>query len=170
MTPRLTRLAALTLILMLLTSQARSQTKTLARCGAGFLEETSGYRVLHVKGTPYEMGFQEGALLRGDIRENVHYLFDVKGKELTVELGGLTLLDPKRVISGIVARQKKYIPARFFDEMRGIAEGAGLDVRDIVIANFIPELFHCSGFALSGSATKDGKLYHGMEGTWVRKK
>ena len=29
------------------------------------------------------------------------------------------------------------------------------------MANFIPELFHCSGFALSGSATKDGTLYHG---------
>ena len=36
-----------------------------------------------------------------------------------------------------------------------------MDVQDIVIANFIPELFHCSGFALSGSATKDGTLYHG---------
>ena len=45
--------------------------------------------------------------------------------------------------------------------MRGIADGAGLDVQDIIVANFIPELFHCSGFALSGSATKDGTLYHG---------
>jgi hypothetical protein len=45
--------------------------------------------------------------------------------------------------------------------MRGIADGAGVDVQDIVIANFIPELFHCSGFALAGSATKDGTLYHG---------
>ena len=45
--------------------------------------------------------------------------------------------------------------------MRGIADGAGMDVQDIIIANFIPELFHCSGFALSGSATKDGTLYHG---------
>ena len=45
--------------------------------------------------------------------------------------------------------------------MRGIADGAGLDVQDVIVANFIPELFHCSGFALSGSATKDGTLYHG---------
>ena len=36
-----------------------------------------------------------------------------------------------------------------------------MDVQDIIVANFIPELFHCSGFALSGSATKDGTLYHG---------
>jgi hypothetical protein len=34
-------------------------------------------------------------------------------------------------------------------------------VDDIVVANFIPEMFHCSGFALSKSATKGGTLYHG---------
>ena len=33
--------------------------------------------------------------------------------------------------------------------------------RTIVAANFIPELFHCSGFAIGGSATEDGTLYHG---------
>jgi len=142
-------------------SSTWAETKTLARCGAGFLEEVNGYRVLHVKGDPYEMGYQQGALLRDDIRELVHFLFDVKAKEMKVELGGLTLLDPKQVIKGIVARQRKYLPERFFDEMRGIADGAGMDVQDIAVANFIPELFHCSGFALSGSATKDGTLYHG---------
>src|SRR5271166_3494983 len=158
---RLTRFAALTLIVLLATGQARAETKTITRCGAGFLEDVDGYSVLHLKGTPYEMGYQQGALLRDDIRENVHYLFDVKGKEIEVELGGVKLLDPKRVISGIAAQQRKYVPERFFDEMRGIADGAGLDVQDVIVANFIPELFHCSGFALSGSATKDGTLYHG---------
>ena len=32
--------------------------------------------------------------------------------------------------------------------MRGIADGAGVDVQDVIVANFIPELFHCSGFAI----------------------
>ncbi len=62
---------------------------------------------MHVKGTPYEMGYQQGTLLREDIRENVHYLFDVKGKEMKVELAGVSLLNPKRVISGIVAQQRE---------------------------------------------------------------
>ena len=161
MPSRSLRFAALSLFVVAWTSPAWAQTRTIARCGAGFLEENNGYRVLHVKGTPYEMGYQQGALLRVEIRENVHYLFDVKGKEMKVELAGMKLLDPKRVISGIAARQKKYVPQRFFDEMKGIADGAGMDAQDIIVANFIPELFHCSGFALSGSATKDGKLYHG---------
>src|SRR5436309_9534175 len=90
-------------------------TRTVARCGAGFLEDVDGYRVLHVKGAPYEMGYQQGALLRDDIRENVRFLFDVKANELKVELGGIKLLDPKQAIKGIAARQRKYIPERFFE-------------------------------------------------------
>jgi len=158
----LSRKIALALVVLAAAAvSARGESKTLARCGEGFLEEVDGQRVLHVKGEPYEMGYQQGALLRDHIRENVRFLFDVKAKEMKVELGGIKLLDPKRVISGIVAQQRKHIPERFFDEMRGIADGSGVDVQEIVIANFIPELFHCSGFALSGSATKDGVLYHG---------
>lgn len=159
--PRLAALALLVFMYSAVALPAWAETKTVARCGSGFLEEVDGYRVLHVKGSPYEMGYQQGALLREDIRENVRYLFDVKGKEMKVELAGLSLLDPKRVIGGIAASQKKHIPARFFEEMQGVADGAGMDVQDIIVANFIPELFHCSGFALSGSATKDGTLYHG---------
>ncbi|WP_165250429.1 C45 family autoproteolytic acyltransferase/hydolase [Paludisphaera soli] len=162
MTARPTRLALLSgLMLALSLSTALAGTKTIARCGEGFLEEVDGYRVLHVKGTPYEMGFQQGALLREDIRENIRYLFEVKGKELKIEVAGLNLLDPKRVIAGIVGQQRKHVPDRFFEEMRGVADGAGLDPQDVVVANFIPELFHCSGFALGRSTTKDGRVYHG---------
>jgi isopenicillin-N N-acyltransferase-like protein len=153
---------ALALVTLAWTSlPVRAETKTLARCGAGFLEEVDGYRVLHIKGTPYEMGFQQGSLLRDDIRESVRFLFEVKAKEVKLELAGIKLLDPKRAILGIASGQRKFVPERFFDEMRGVADGAGLDEKDVIVANFIPELFHCSGFALSGSATKDGTLYHG---------
>jgi len=135
--------------------------RTIARCGTGFLEEIDGCRVLHVSGEPYEMGYQQGVLLRDHIRENVHYLFDVKAKTIKLELGGLNLLDPRRVIKGIASRQRKFVPDRYYEEMRGIADGSGVAFEDVVIANFIPELFHCSGFALAGKATRDSTLYHG---------
>jgi isopenicillin-N N-acyltransferase-like protein len=139
---------------------AMAETRTIARCGAGFLEDVDGYKVLHVKGSPYEMGYQQGSLLKDEIREQVAFLFDVKAKELKAGVGGLKL-DPKRLINSISERQKAFTPPRFFEEMRGVADGAGMKVEDIIAANFIPELFHCSGFALGGSATKDGTLYHG---------
>lgn len=138
----------------------KAETKTVARCGEGFLEEINGYKVLHLKGTPYEMGYQHGALLKDEIRSLVRFLFDVKAKELDAGIAGFKV-DPQKVILGISKTQRKYVPDRFFEEMRGVADGSGLPLDEIVAANFIPELFHCSGFALSGSATKDGSLYHG---------
>src|SRR5215207_4605588 len=125
------RAIGLTLLLVLGATTLRAETKTVARCGQGFLEEVDGYRVLHVKGTPYEMGYQQGALLKDDIRENVRFLFEEKAKALKVELAGINLLNPKRAIAGIAATQKKFVPERFFDELRGVADGAGLDVQDI---------------------------------------
>ena len=161
-----TRAIALTLTLAVWATApapAVAETKTVARCGQGFLEEVDGYKVLHLKGTPYEMGYQQGALLKHDIHELVHFLFDVKAKELKAEVGGINLLNPKRAIGGIAATQKKYVPERFHEELRAdVADSCrGSTVQDAIVANFIPEMFHCSGFALSGSATKDGTLYHG---------
>ena len=78
-----TQIAAFLLVMLAVAGPiARAETKTLARCGAGFLEEVDGYRILHVKGEPYEMGYQQGALLRDDIRENVRFLFEVKAKDM----------------------------------------------------------------------------------------
>ncbi|MDB5351063.1 MAG: Acyl-coenzyme A:6-aminopenicillanic acid acyl-transferase [Planctomycetota bacterium] len=157
----LIRVAAIGFFLTL-AGPVHADTHTIARCGQGFLEDVDGYRVLHVKGTPYEMGFQQGALLKEDIKELVHFLFDVKAKELKIKVAGKEVQPNARaIIAGIAASQKKFVPARFFEELKGVADGAGMSIEDITVANFIPEMFHCSGFALSGSATKDGTLYHG---------
>ncbi|MBV8677606.1 MAG: peptidase C45 [Planctomycetaceae bacterium] len=159
-----TVIRSLAMILMVATGAlgtAHAETRVVARCGQGFLEEVDGYRVLHVKGTPYEMGYQHGALLRDHVRENARFLFEEKAKDLKVEVAGVKLLYPKRAIAGIAATERKFVPDRFYEELRGVADGAGMGFPDIVTANFIPELFHCSGFALGGSATRDGTLYHG---------
>src|SRR6516165_5479998 len=95
-----TKMALALIVLGAAALSARAESKTLARCGEGFLEEVDGYRILHVKGEPYEMGYQQGALLRDHIRENVRFLFDVKATEMKVEIGGIKLLDAKRVIAG----------------------------------------------------------------------
>ncbi len=160
------RILGLCLLVAWTSVLAAAEPRTVARCGDGFLEEVDGYKVLHVKGSPYEMGYQQGALLKDDIRELVRFLFDVKarefGEELKVNIGGVDLKpDPKAIIATIARSQKAFIPPWFFEELRGVADGSGVDFDEIVVANFIPELFHCSGFALAGKATKDGTLYHG---------
>ncbi len=146
------------LVLGALACAARAE--TVARCGAGWLERIDGYPVLHLKGTPYEMGFQHGALFREHVRENSHYLLNVKGEEQTLEWGPLRL-KPRTLIETVIQTQKPFVSERYLDEIRGVAEGAGMSETDARLANFIPEMFHCSGFALMNSATRDGTLYHG---------
>ncbi len=135
--------------------------KVIARCGKGFLEEVGGHKVLHVAGTPYEMGFQHGVLLKDNVHSMVRYLLDVKSKDMTMEWNGVKFLTPQRVIAGIQATQKKFIPEWYSEELRGLADGSGVPLADVAACNFIPELFHCSGFALSGAATANGEVYHG---------
>src|SRR5271166_4267116 len=125
---RLTRFAALTLIVLLATGQARAETKTIARCGAGFLEDVDGYPVLHLKGTPYEMGYQQGALLREHIRENMDNLL-VKRADQMVELGFLKV-KPRVAIDSIANFQKKFVPPKYYDELRGLAAGADIKYAD----------------------------------------
>ena len=134
--------------------------KTIARCGAGWLEEINGYPVLHLKGTPYEMGYQHGALLKEQVASNMGRILNIEGGQELVKFGPISL-KPRDAIKSIIAIQKKFVPQKYFEEIAGLAAGSGLDPEEAKMANFIPELFHCSGFAISGSATKDGTLYHG---------
>jgi predicted choloylglycine hydrolase len=140
---------------------AAARAETVARCGRGFLEIVDGYSVLHLKGTPYEMGYQHGALLKEHIKENLHFMLEVKAKERKVELLGKEILSPRDVVQYIAKRQQKFIPKEFQEELDGVADGAGVPRADVQVGNFIPELFHCSGFAVMNKATRDGTLYHG---------
>lgn len=134
--------------------------QTVARCGKGWLELVDGYPVLHLKGTPREMGFQHGALLREKVASNMHNLLDLKGNKSLVEFGPIKV-KPRQAIETIILIQKPYVPQKYFEELEGLAAGSGLKPEDVRAANFIPEMFHCSGFAIANSATKDGTLYHG---------
>jgi isopenicillin-N N-acyltransferase-like protein len=134
--------------------------ETLGREGAGWLESIDGYLVLHLKGSPYEMGLQHGKLLREHVRENMRFILNGKGNESLVQVGPLRAT-AKSLLPGIVEVQKPYVAAKYWDEMRGLADGAELKLEDVQMGNFIPELFHCSGFAVMNAATADGTLFHG---------
>lgn len=140
---------------------AASDTKTIARCGQGWLETIDGYPVLHLKGTPYEMGYQHGALLRDHCQQNMKTILVDKASEFTVVEIGKVKVTPRTAIDMIVAIEQPHIAARYLEEMEGLAAGSGQSVADIRAGNFIPELFHCSGFTLARSATKNGNLLHG---------
>jgi len=140
-------------------SACESATKpvVLATSGKGWLETRAGNLVLHVAGTPYEMGYQHGVLLRPQIQSLVARLYVAAAAQ------ALTAKEesPFARLEKAYARCLPYIPKDVLDEMRGLAEGAQLPLERLRTVNMIPELFHCSGFAMWGKATNDGALYHG---------
>jgi hypothetical protein len=154
-----TRLLAVWLLLVWALAPCVASGETVARCGKGWLELIDGYPVLHLKGTPYEMGYQHGALLKDSVRENLHNVLDSK-RVSSVEIAGVTVR-PRWIIDSLTVVQAPYVPDWYREELNGLAAGAGLKQSDVAAANFLPELFHCSGFAVMNSATADGTLYHG---------
>src|SRR5690242_6393662 len=83
MRSNLRRLAFLCLAVLFVCAVAarESAAQTVARCGEGWLELIDGYPVLHLKGSHYEMGYQQGALLKASIRRNMHNMLVAKADE-----------------------------------------------------------------------------------------
>jgi predicted choloylglycine hydrolase len=155
------RIATFVTLLAVLFAGERLWAETIARCGKGWLETVNGYPVLHLKGTHYEMGYQHGALLKEHVTQNLHHILHEKGAA-PVQLGPIKLY-PRAAILSISEYQtkKNYVPQKYLDEIAGLAEAAGISLADARMGNFLPEMFHCSGFAVMNSATADGTLYHG---------
>jgi hypothetical protein len=131
--------------------------RMLAREGAGWLEDQDGTRVLYLKGTPAEMGRQHGVLMRRQVRDLVDKIVYGVGVGSSFEKG-------RWFFGEIQEAQRRLLPfmdPRYLEEMDAIAAAVGLEREEVRLANFFPELFHCSGFAVAGPATVDGRLYHG---------
>ena len=132
-------------------------TKILATEGAGRLEQRDGTCVLFLKGTPEEMGKQHGTLMKKEVHHLVDRVLYGVGVGSSFEKGSWFFGE----IESAQKRLSPFIGERYVREMNAMAEAAGLHPQEIRLANVFPELFHCSGFALHGSATADGQMYHG---------
>jgi isopenicillin-N N-acyltransferase-like protein len=136
---------------------ATGERRLLATEGKGRLESHDGTRVLYLEGTPEEMGAQHGALLKREIKDLVNRIVYGVGV-------GSSFAKGRWFFGEIEEAQKRihpFIDPRYLAEMDAIAMATGHEPEEIRLANFFPELFHCSGFALFGDATVGGKIYHG---------
>jgi isopenicillin-N N-acyltransferase-like protein len=136
---------------------ATGDIKVVAREGAGRLEIHDGTRVLIMKGTPEEMGHQHGILLKNEIRDCTDHILYGVGV-------GSSFAKGRWFFGEIEAAHKRlapFISERYYREMDAMADAVGANRQEARLANFFPELFHCSGFAIANDATVGGRLYHG---------
>ena len=138
--------------------------RVVAREGNGRLEEVDGTKVLILKGTPEEMGHQHGILMKDEIHRLVEQILFGVGVGTSFEKGTWVFGE----IEGAQKRLNPFMDVRYYQEMDALAIAAELPKEEVRLANFFPEMFHCSGFAVFGKATKDGKLYHGRVLDYMR--
>jgi outer membrane lipoprotein-sorting protein len=143
---------------------ATGERRVVATEGAGRLEEIDGTRVLFLKGSPQEMGRQHGVLLKTQIRDVCERILYGIGVGRSIPKGRWFFGE----IEDAQARLEPFTDPRHLAEMDALAKAAGVHVQEARLANFFPELFHCSGFAIFGHATVGGRMYHGRVLDYLR--
>jgi hypothetical protein len=143
---------------------ATGQRKLVATEGRGRLEMIDGTRVLFLKGGPEEMGHEHGVLLNQEIHNVASRILYGVGVGSSFARGAWFFGEVEKA----EARLEPFMDRRYLRELDAIADACGMDHQEARLANFFPELFHCSGFALMGNATRDGHMYHGRVLDYLR--
>ncbi|MBM4045606.1 MAG: hypothetical protein FJ279_10860, partial [Planctomycetes bacterium] len=97
----------------------------------GRLDRINGYLVLHVAGTPTEMGEQHGRLLRPQVQRMVQDLI-VRGEGWT-EDAYKALIQGTRVM-------EKHLPSDFREELQALAKAADVKYDDLVAAQLFGDV------------------------------
>ncbi len=123
----------------------------------GQLSWIQGHRVALLSGTPEQIGRAHAQLLQQEAVRCIDSVVHMFAVARTIESGRWFRHD----LEAAYQRLEPFIPEDHKQETIALAESLGCDSRLVQTVNVFPELFHCSGFAVFGSATSDGKLYHG---------
>ncbi|MBI4042078.1 MAG: hypothetical protein HY391_01245 [Deltaproteobacteria bacterium] len=165
-----------------------AQAEVVARHGEGTLEIIGGVRVLRLRGTPYEMGKQHGALLAEEIRQGpVPYFVG----SIDRALERIPLLRKSEILREIAKSAAQNIlfkplqlnlPKYYREGLRGMADGSGLSLDAFLTASVLPDaamlladtlygrsfaatssfqMMGCTTFVAHGPATTTGEMIIG---------
>lgn len=143
---------------------ATGKRRLVATSGKGRLELHDGTRVLFLEGTPEHMGRQQGELLGREAKDLVEKVLYGVGVGSSFVKGRWFFGE----IEQAHGRLAPFISPRTYRELDALADATGVHRQEARLANFFPELFHCTGFAVTGKATADGHLYHGRVLDYLR--
>lgn len=128
-------------------------------------------RLIHLSGDPYEMGYQQGVLLRKEVRDNLGFLYEQSAK----------MLRYPEFLDETYERIRPFIKDEYVEELHGLAHGSKLPLRTIHAIHALPSLSEwggrkkigeviksmikgnfgtsCSNFAAMSGATADREMY-----------
>ena len=119
-----------------------------AQYGSARLTLQETIPVIHLYGTPREMGKQHGALLRKALQSFDAYLRAIL---------------PSSQLEEFLAQAKLYsrgLPSEYREELKAMAESSGIPYDNLLALNVIPRL-RCSALAVWGNATRSGEMILG---------
>jgi hypothetical protein len=126
---------------------------------AARLERCGRLHTLYLAGSPYEMGYQHGVLARDLIHGFRKAAYAYVATQVPV---------PRRLVRPLLfhhaASYWPTIPRDYAQEMRGIADGAGVHPIEALVSTAIWEILlvsGCSEFAAVAPVTAGGSLLHG---------
>lgn len=115
--------------------------------------------VVVVRGTPYQMGWHLGRLMRAEMQQYLPVA--LAGFKHELQVSDETLDQTWATTAG-------YTDARIVQQLAGLAEGSGVPVRQLEHVHCLPLLmpYSCSSIAAWGEATEDGHLYQTRNLDW----
>ncbi len=164
------------------------------RFGDAFRKSDQGNIVIHLHGSPYEMGYQQGLLLKEEIINGTVFKFadpiansrSYESKNALIKWAMLKFLEFK-----VYAPIEESTPIEYLQEIAGIADGAGIPYEVAFRGSFLSDMtmnmlpgmikeklaelglkLECSDFVVTGKVSKDGSLLvgrntdYGGQGLW----
>jgi len=121
--------------------------------GQGHLVYREGIPFLYVKGEPYEIGLQCGVLLKEDIKslyaelDSLEHTLMARVYEESPWYMDIVI----KISTPFIQRKKlnscrKRLPKEYLLQLKGMSEGSGIPLDDILFATFGPDWLSCSSF------------------------
>ncbi len=121
--------------------------------GQGHLEYREGIPFLYVKGDPHEIGLQYGVLLKDEMKSFYGRMDSLENammgkvyEESPWHKDVIIKISTPFVIKKKLKSFRKRLPEGYLEQLKGMSEGSGVPLSDILIVTFGPDWLSCSSF------------------------
>lgn len=122
------------------------------------MEWVEGLPVLYLSGSPYEIGYQHGSMMREQVRRAAANASAFADRQSKVPLVGKWMARGR--LDAAWKQMSPFVPGDYLQEMEGLADGAEISLKVLQRIHALPELtsVSCASFAAFGRATEGGRL------------